>query len=241
MARVDGRTEGQLRPVKIITDFTKYAEGSVLIKMGDTHVLCNATVEAGAPPYVPMGTGWVTAEYSMLPRATGKRTPRDVSRLKIAPRSSEIQRLIGRSLRSVVDLAALGEYTITVDCDVLQADGGTRCASITGGFVALALACRRMVEQGLIKKNPITQWAAAVSVGIVNGTCVLDLNYKEDSAAEVDFNAIMTEDGSLIEVQGTGEERPFTRAEHTKLLNLATRGVKSLIAKQKKALGGTLE
>ena len=152
MERFDGRTEGQLRPVKIITDFTKYAEGSVLIKMGDTHVLCNATVEAGAPPYVPMGTGWVTAEYSMLPRATGKRTPRDVSRLKIAPRSGEIQRLIGRSLRSVVDLAALGEYTITVDCDVLQADGGTRCASITGGFVALALACRRMVEQGLIEK-----------------------------------------------------------------------------------------
>lgn len=241
MARFDGRTEGQLRPVKIITDFTKYAEGSVLIKMGDTHVLCNATVEAGAPPYVPMGTGWVTAEYSMLPRATGKRTPRDVSRLKIAPRSSEIQRLIGRSLRSVVDLAALGEYTVTVDCDVLQADGGTRCASITGGFVALALACRRMVEQGLIKKNPITKWAAAVSVGIVDGTCVLDLNYKEDSAAEVDFNAIMTEDGDLIEVQGTGEERPFTRAEHTKLLNLATRGVKKLIAAQKKALGGALE
>lgn len=240
MARVDGRTEGQLRPVKIITDFTKYAEGSVLIKMGDTHVLCNATVEAGAPPYVAEGTGWVTAEYSMLPRATGKRTPRDVSRLKIAPRSSEIQRLIGRSLRSVVDLEKLGDHTITVDCDVLQADGGTRCASITGGFVALALACRRMVENGLIRENPITQWAAAVSVGIVDGTCVLDLNYREDSSAEVDFNAIMTEDGSLIEVQGTGEERPFTRAEHTKLLNLAAKGVKRLIAKQKKALGGAL-
>lgn len=240
MVRVDGRSEGQLRPVKIITDFTKYAEGSVLIRMGDTHVLCNATVEAGAPPYVPLGTGWVTAEYAMLPRATGKRTPRDVSRLKIAPRSSEIQRLIGRSLRSVVDLAKLGEYTITVDCDVLQADGGTRCASITGGFVALALACRRMVEQGLIPETPITDWAAAVSVGIVDGTCMLDLNYREDSSAEVDFNAIMTENGALIEVQGTGEERPFTRAEHTKLLNLGTQGIKRLIAKQKKALGGTL-
>ncbi|MBE6916121.1 MAG: ribonuclease PH [Ruminococcaceae bacterium] len=240
MVRADGRSEGQLRPVKIITDFTKYAEGSVLIQMGDTHVLCNATVEAGAPPYVPMGTGWVTAEYSMLPRATGKRTPRDVSRLKIAPRSSEIQRLIGRSLRSVVDLAKLGEYTITVDCDVLQADGGTRCASITGGFVAMALACKRMVEQGLIQENPITGWAAAVSVGIVDGVCVLDLNYREDSNAEVDFNAIMTENGDLIEVQGTGEERPFTRAEHTKLLNLGTKGVKSLIGKQKKALGGIL-
>ena len=148
--------------------------------------------------------------------------------------------MIGRSLRSVVDLAKLGEYTITVDCDVLQADGGTRCASITGGFVALALACKRMVQQGLIKENPITDWAAAVSVGIVDGECVLDLNYREDSRAEVDFNAIMTESGDLIEVQGTGEERPFTRAEHTKLLNLGTKGVKRLIAKQKKALGGTL-
>lgn len=241
MIRADGRGAAQLRPIKIVTNYTKHAEGSVLICMGDTHVLCNATVEEGAPRYVQPGTGWVTAEYAMLPRATHTRSPRDIARLKISPRSSEIQRLIGRALRSVTDLSALGEYTITVDCDVLQADGGTRCASITGGFVALALACRKMVERGMIAKNPITQWAAAVSVGVVGGECLLDLNYGEDSSAEVDFNAVMTDAGAFIEVQGTGEKRPFTRAEHTKLLNLAAQGIKRLNRAQKKALGEDLK
>lgn len=240
MIRTDGRSEVQLRPIQIITDYTKHAEGSVLIRMGDTHVLCNATVEEGAPKFVSPGTGWVTAEYAMLPRATHTRSPRDVARLKLSPRSSEIQRLIGRALRSVTDLGALGEHTVTVDCDVIQADGGTRCASITGGFVALALACRRMVADGLIPKNPITQWAAAVSVGVVNGVCMLDLNYDEDSAAEVDFNAVMTDTGAFIELQGTGEKRPFTRAEHTRILSLAARGIKRINRAQRKALGGDL-
>lgn len=240
MTRNDGRNEKQLRKCKITLDYNKYAEGSVLIETGDTRVLCNATVEEGVPVYVPRGTGWVTAEYSMLPRAAHTRKSRDVSRLKLAPRSAEIQRLIGRSLRSVIDRKALGEYTITVDCDVLQADGGTRTASITGGFIAMALACKRLVEAKKLPKTPITSWCAAVSVGVVNGECLLDLNYVEDSSAQVDFNVVMTDAGDFIELQGTGEARPFTRAEHARMLSLAASGIKKLIAAQKKALGGNL-
>ncbi len=237
MIRADGRNEKQIRKAKITLDYTKYAEGSVLIEMGDTRVLCNASFEEGAPKYVPEGTGWVTAEYSMLPRSTHTRSRRDISSLKLSGRSAEIQRLIGRALRSVVDLEALGANTITVDCDVLQADGGTRTASITGALVALKLACNRMVERGILNKNPVRKYAAAISVGIIDEICMLDLNYGEDSRAIVDMNVIMDEDGSIIEIQGTGEERPFTRSEFNKLLTLATSGVKKLIALQKKALG----
>ena len=237
--RHDGRNEKQLRKLKITLGYNKYAEGSVLIETGDTRVLCNATVEEGAPKYVPEGTGWVTAEYSMLPRAAHTRKNRDINRLKLAPRSAEIQRLIGRSLRSVVDREALGERTITIDCDVLQADGGTRTASITGGFIALALACKGLVEKGIIPKSPITDWCAAVSVGVVDGECMLDLNYPEDSSAQVDFNVVMTGNGDFIELQGTGEERPFTRQEYSRMLSLASSGIKKLIAAQKRALGGT--
>lgn len=239
MIRHDGRNEKQLRKLKITLGYNKYAEGSVLIETGDTRVLCNATVEEGAPKYVPEGTGWVTAEYSMLPRAAHTRKNRDINRLKLAPRSAEIQRLIGRSLRSVVDREALGERTITIDCDVLQADGGTRTASITGGFIALALACKGLVEKGIIPKSPITDWCAAVSVGVVDGECMLDLNYPEDSSAQVDFNVVMTGNGDFIELQGTGEERPFTRQEYSRMLSLASSGIKKLIAAQKRALGGT--
>lgn len=237
MIRADGRNEKQIRKAKITLDYTKYAEGSVLIEMGDTRVLCNASFEEGAPKYVPEGTGWVTAEYSMLPRSTHTRSRRDISSLKLSGRSAEIQRLIGRALRSVVDLEALGANTITVDCDVLQADGGTRTASITGALVALKLACNRMVERGILNKNPVKKYAAAISVGIIDEICMLDLNYGEDSRAIVDMNVIMDEDGSIIEIQGTGEERPFTRSEFNKLLALTTSGVKKLIALQKKALG----
>lgn len=240
MVRHDGRNEKQLRKLKITLDYNKYAEGSVLIETGDTRVLCNATVEEGAPKYVPEGTGWVTAEYSMLPRAAQTRSNRDINRLKLAPRSAEIQRLVGRSLRSVVDMEVLGERTITIDCDVLQADGGTRTASITGGFIAMALACKRLVEQGVIEKTPITDWCAAVSVGVVNGECMLDLNYPEDSSAEVDFNVVMTGSGDFIELQGTGEERPFTRQEYSRMLSLASSGIKKLIAAQKRVLGESL-
>lgn len=241
MIRADGRNEKQPRKCKITPHYTKYAEGSVLIETGETRVLCNATVEEGAPLYVPKGTGWVTAEYSMLPRATQTRKVRDVSRLKLNPRAAEIQRLIGRALRSVVDMELLGPYTVTVDCDVLQADGGTRTASITGGYVALALACRRMMEAGFIERMPLTGYAAAISVGVVDGICMVDLNYPEDSAAEVDFNVVMTDSGEFIELQGTGEKRPFTREEHSKMLGLASAGIKKLIRLQKKVLGALEE
>ena len=237
MIRADGTTERQIRKPKITLDYTKYAEGSVLIEMGDTRVLCNASVEEGAPKYVPEGTGWVTAEYSMLPRSTQTRRRRDVSSLKLAPRSAEIQRLIGRALRSIVDMEALGEHTITVDCDVLQADGGTRTASITGAFVALKLACNRMLAEGKIKENPIKSYAAAISVGMVDSVCMVDLNYGEDSHAMVDMNVILCEDGSIIEIQGTGEERPFTRAEYNRMFSLASSGIRQLIRLQKKVLG----
>ncbi|MCQ5128406.1 ribonuclease PH [Butyricicoccus faecihominis] len=237
MTRPDGRTPGALRPVKITPHYTMHAEGSVLIEMGNTKVICTASVEDNVPPFLTgKGLGWVTAEYAMLPRATNTRKKRDIKSLKLDGRSSEIQRLIGRSLRAVVDRAALGERQITVDCDVIQADGGTRCASITGGFVALWLACQKLLEDGVIEKMPLTASVSAVSVGIFENEAVMDLNYAEDSHAIVDCNVVMTSKGEFIEVQGTGEGRPFTDAELKKLLALAKRGCARLCKVQQKHL-----
>ena len=236
MKRIDGRTFDELRPVKITPGFAEFAEGSVLIECGHTKVLCCASVEERVPPHVPFGEGWVTAEYSMLPRANRDRSRRDVSKLKLSPRSAEIQRLVGRSLRAAVDMQKLGERTITVDCDVLQGDGGTRTASVTGGFIAMALACRRLVEEGVIAESPIRSFVAGVSAGIVNDELLLDLCYEEDSSAMVDLNCIMDEKGSLIEIQGTGEGHTFTVAEQQELVRLCEKGVKELIAVQKEIL-----
>ncbi len=238
MARIDGRNDKELRPVTITTGFVDYAEGSVLIQCGGTKVLCCASVEEGAPKYVPEGTGWVTAEYSMLPRANRERTRRDISRLKLSPRSAEIQRLVGRSLRATVDMEALGDRTVTIDCDVLQGDGGTRTASVTGGFIALALACRKLLEQGKVAKDPIRRYVAAVSAGIVDDRLLLDLCYSEDSRAMVDFNCVMDDGGGLIELQGTGEGRSFTLAEQRELVELCQGGIFQLMEKQKEILGG---
>ena len=238
MTRIDGRKENELRPVAMTTGFVDFAEGSVLIQCGRTKVLCCASVEEGAPRHVPEGSGWVTAEYSMLPRANRERSRRDVSKLKLSPRSAEIQRLIGRSLRAAVDLGALGDRTITVDCDVLQGGGGTRTASVTGGFIALAIACRRLVKSGALEKDPIRGCVAAVSAGVVDNVPLLDLCYEEDSGAMVDLNCVMNEAGELIELQGTGEGRAFTVAEQQALVSLCAGGVKQLIALQKEILGG---
>ncbi len=238
MARPDLRRNDEMRKVKIIPDYTMHAEGSVLICVGNTKVLCNATVEENVPPHVKgTGRGWVTAEYSMLPRATNTRNRRDISKLKLNGRSAEIQRLIGRSLRAVTDFEALGERQIIVDCDVLQADGGTRCASITGGFVALYLACKKLVGEGVIEKMPLTGQVAAVSVGIWEDEPVLDLAYLEDSSAIVDANFIMTEKGEFVEIQGTGEGRPFTKDELNKLMSLAKKGTAKLCREQRKITG----
>ncbi len=238
MSRIDGRKNDQLRPVDITTDYLKFAEGSVLITCGNTKVLCAASVEDKTPPHVSEGEGWVTAEYSMLPRANRQRSRRDVSKLKLSPRSAEIQRLIGRSLRACVDLKKLGERTITVDCDVIQGDGGTRTASVTGGYVALALACKKLMADGLLDELPLTTSVAAVSAGIVGDEALLDLCYEEDSAAQVDFNCVMTGDGRLVEVQGTGEGRAYTPQELQALLELCQKGVAQLQALQDKALNG---
>ncbi len=230
--RGDGRPPGQLRPVTITLGVQKWAEGSCLIRVGDTHVLCAATVEDRIPPHLRgKGTGWVTAEYSMLPRSTAERSQREAAKGRVGGRTHEIQRLIGRSLRGVVDTAALGERTVTLDCDVLQADGGTRTASITGGYVALALALRgRGLERALV--NHI----AAVSVGYVAGAAYLDLDYAEDSHAEVDFNVVGTDAGTYVEVQGTAEGKPFDRASMDRLLSLADDGLRLLFAAQRTAL-----
>lgn len=239
MARFDGRNYDELRPVKITRNFTKYAEGSVLIEMGETKVIANASVEEGVPPFKKgLGEGWVTAEYSMLPRATATRNKRDINRLKLNQRSVEIQRLIGRSLRMAVDFEALGERTITIDCDVIQADGGTRTASITGAFVALTDACRKLVAEGLIEKMPIKHYISAVSVGIVDGEELLDLCYAEDSKAEVDMNIIMTDENEFVEIQGTGENGTFSEEKLLKLIALGKKGNRELIALQKQALNG---
>lgn len=234
--RIDGRKADELREVKLTTGFTKFAEGSCLIEMGNTMVLCNASVEERVPPHVLKG-GWVTAEYSMLPRANRERSKRDISKLKLSPRSAEIQRLIGRSLRSAVDLEALEGYTITIDCDVLQGDGGTRTASVTGGFVALVLACRKLLKAGKISSMPVHSFVSGISAGIVGDEALLDLCYEEDSRAMVDLNCIMTDSGEIIELQGTGEGRPFTMEEQQKLLELCGRGNRLLTIIQRRCIG----
>ena len=236
MSRMDGRANDQLRPVEIIPGVNKFAEGSCLIRCGNTHVLCTASVEDRPPRHVPEGEGWVTAEYSMLPRANRERSRRDISKLKLSGRSAEIQRLIGRSLRAVVDRKKLGPWNITVDCDVLQGDGGTRTASITGGYVALVLALKKMETLGQLNAWPLTGQVAAVSAGIVGDVPLLDLCYEEDSSAMVDFNCVMDGQGRLIELQGTGEGRPFTLDEQRRLVELCAKGVEELQAIQKSAL-----
>ena len=227
MARIDGRKHDELRTVKITPNFSKFAEGSCLIEMGDTVVLCNASVEDKVPPHVKSG-GWITAEYSMLPRANRERSRRDIAKLKLSSRSAEIQRLIGRSLRSAVDLSALGERTVIIDCDVLQGDGGTRTASVTGGFLALALALKGLVAAGKLERLPLRTYVSGVSAGIVNNTALLDLCYEEDSRAAVDMNCVMTAAGDLIELQATGEGRPYTLEEQKQLLALCRKGNEEL-------------
>jgi len=236
--RSNGRNDDQLRSLTINTQTNKYAEGSVLIEMGDTKVICTATVEEKVPPFLKgQGKGWVTAEYSMLPRATGTRNQREAARGKLTGRTMEIQRLIGRALRSVVNLQALGERSITLDCDVIQADGGTRTASITGAFVAMTYAINKIALQHKLTVFPVTDFLAAISVGVVGDKALLDLNYEEDSKAKVDMNVVMTGGGTFVEVQGTGEDRPFTRQELNRLLELGEKGITELIAAQKEALG----
>ncbi|OKP89332.1 ribonuclease PH [Paenibacillus sp. P3E] len=236
--RSNGRNADQLRPLTITTQTNKYAEGSVIIEMGDTKVICTATVDEKVPPFLKgQGKGWVTAEYSMLPRATQTRNQREAARGKLTGRTMEIQRLIGRALRSVVNLHALGERSITLDCDVIQADGGTRTASITGAFVAMAFAINKIALQHKLSVFPITDYLAAISVGVVGDETLLDLNYEEDSKAKVDMNVVMTGGGAFVEVQGTGEERPFTRQELDQLLGLGEKGIYELIAVQKEVLG----
>ena len=238
MARIDGRENDQLRPVEILPGINRFAEGSCLIRCGNTHVLCTASVEERTPPHVPSGEGWVTAEYSMLPRANRERSRRDISKLKLSPRSAEIQRLVGRALRAAVDMKKLGERTITIDCDVLQGDGGTRTASVTGGFVALSYACWKLVEEGVIPEMPITTCVAAVSAGIVDDVPMLDLCYEEDSSAMVDLNCVMNHEGEIIELQGTGEGRAFTIAEQRQLVDLCAKGIREIQAIQKAVLEG---
>ena len=240
MTRQDGRAYDELRPIKITTDFVKFPEGSCLIECGDTKVLCCASIEDKTPPHVAEGEGWVTAEYSMLPRANRERSKRDIAKLKLSPRSAEIQRLVGRSLRAAVDMQALGERTINIDCDVLQGDGGTRTASVTGGFVALVLACRKLVEEGYLGSTPIRHFVTGVSAGIVDEQALLDLQYSEDSRAQVDLNCVMNELGEIIELQGTGEGRAFTLAEQQELVRLCAKGNRELLKIQKEALGGAL-
>ena len=232
--RTDNRKPADMRSVEIVTDALITAEGSALIKVGNTHVLCAASVEDTVPPFLRnSGKGWVTAEYSMLPRATAKRTPREVTKGRQSGRTHEIQRLIGRSMRSVVDMKALGERTIMLDCDVIQADGGTRTASITGAFVALARALRQLVQFGVLRSMPLRDYVAATSVGLVGGVPMLDLCYEEDSQADVDMNVVMTGAGSFIEVQATAEHSPFDDAQMAELLTLARGGIARLVEIQK--------
>jgi len=235
--RNDGRENNALRQVRITRNFTKHAEGSVLVEFGDTRVICTASVEESLPPFLRgKGTGWVTAEYSMLPRATHTRSSREAARGKQSGRTLEIQRLIGRSLRAVTDLAALGERSITIDCDVIQADGGTRTASITGAYVALHDALTTLRDKGIIAQIPLKEAVAAVSVGIIAGEAQLDLNYCEDSAAEVDMNFVMTDSDRFVEVQGTAEAEPFTIEQMDAMRDLATQGIRELFAIQREAL-----
>ncbi|WP_085901507.1 ribonuclease PH [Kiloniella majae] len=237
--RPSGRTPDQMRQVTIETNFSKHAEGSCLIKFGDTHVLCTASVEDSTPPWLRnSGKGWITAEYGMLPRATHSRSSREAARGKQSGRTQEIQRLIGRSLRAVADMSGFGERQIKIDCDVLQADGGTRTASITGGFVALHLAFQHMKKLGMIEDIPLTDHVAAISCGIFEGTPVLDLDYPEDSNAQADSNFVLTGGLGVVEIQGTAEEKPFSRDEFNALLDLAEKGVSELVELQKQAISG---
>ena len=236
--REDGRAENQLRKIKITRDFNLYAEGSVLIEFGNTKVICTASVSEKVPPFLKgQGKGWITAEYSMIPRATGERSQRESAKGKLSGRTMEIQRLIGRALRTAIDLDKLGERTVTIDCDVIQADGGTRTTSISGGYIALALAMKKLVNEGILAENPIISNVAAISVGIVGGTPMLDLKYSEDSAAEVDMNVVMNGEGRFVEVQGTGEEATYTRAELNELLDLAEAGINEIIELQNRVIG----
>lgn len=236
--RTDGRTAADLRAVKVTRGYLKFAEGSVLIEMGDTKVICAATVEERVPPFlIGKGKGWMTAEYSMLPRSSQKRIQRESSAGKVGGRTHEIQRLIGRSLRAVTDLSALGERTIYIDCDVIQADGGTRTASITGAYIAVYETLSELVKKGIVSKMPLVDSVAAVSVGIVGGRPLLDLNYDEDSTAEVDMNIIMTGSGKFVEVQGTAESEPFSKDSLTELISLASKGIDELATIQKNSLG----
>lgn len=234
--RNDGRKPDELRPVEIKPDINRFAEGSCLIQCGNTIVYCTASVDDKVPPHVPEGEGWVTAEYSMLPRANRERSKRDIAKLKLNGRSAEIQRLIGRSLRAGIDRKKLGQHNITIDCDVLQGDGGTRTASITGGYVALNLAVRKLMKSGEITENPLTEQIAAVSAGIVDGVPELDLCYEEDSRAMVDFNCVMTSAGNLVEVQGTGEGRSFSEEEERQLITLCRKGIQELMNLQNRAI-----
>jgi len=238
MTRPGGRRPEQLRPVRLQRGWTRHAEGSVLVEFGDTRVLCTASVEGRVPAFLrDKGRGWLTAEYGMLPRATNTRSDREAARGRQSGRSLEIQRLIGRALRAVVDLGALGERTIQVDCDVLQADGGTRTAAITGAFVAVHDALGWMKAQGMLEALPVRDFVAAVSVGIYRGTPVLDLDYAEDSACDTDMNVVMTGGGGFVEVQGTAEGAPYSRGELDAMLSLATRGIEELVGHQRRALG----
>ena len=235
--RPSQRLPEQLREIRITRNFTRHAEGSILIEMGDTRVLCTASVEETVPSFLRgKGQGWVTAEYGMLPRSTHTRSAREAAKGKQSGRTQEIQRLIGRSLRAVTDLTALGERQITLDCDVLQADGGTRCASITGAWIALYEACDKLVQAGKLPANPVKDHVAAISVGIFEGSPVLDLDYPEDANCDTDMNVIMTGQGGIVEVQGTAEGEPFTREQMNVLMDLATMGIRQLVAAQESAL-----
>lgn len=238
MQRIDGRAKDQLRPVRITRKYTKHAEGSVLIEMGDTKVICTATIDEKVPPFVKgTGRGWITSEYGMLPRSTETRKPRESTKGRVDGRTMEIQRLIGRALRSIVNLEAMGEISIQVDCDVIQADGGTRTASITGAFVAVIDAFEKLVQDGKLSRIPIDSYVAAVSVGIKDGEILLDLNYAEDSTCKVDMNLIMTDEGHIVEIQGTGEDSPFSKEELAEMMRLGEKGIRELIQMQKQALG----
>ncbi|MBS0180002.1 MAG: ribonuclease PH [Nitrospira sp.] len=238
LGRIDGRRRDQIRPVKVTRNFTKHAEGSVLIEMGDTKVICTASIEEKVPPFLKgKGTGWVTAEYAMLPRATHDRSPRESVKGKQGGRTLEIQRLVGRALRAVIDTSRLGERTIWIDCDVIQADGGTRTASITGSFIALADAVSVLKKRELVKLNPLTDYLAAISIGKVGGHVMVDLAYEEDSHAEVDLNLVMTGAGQYVEVQGTAERTPFNKKDMDEFLDLGWRAIRELVDLQKSLIG----
>jgi ribonuclease PH len=242
MTRTDGRAPEAIRPTRLTPDFTIHAEGAVLIEAGRTKVICTASIEDKVPPFLRgAGKGWVTAEYGMLPRATNTRTQREASAGKVGGRTQEIQRLIGRSLRSVVSMTELGERTVWLDCDVIQADGGTRTAAITGAFVAMVLALEKLRERGTLTRIPVKDYVAATSVGVIGGVPMLDLAYEEDSRADTDMNVVKTSDGRFIEIQGTAEAAPFTRAEFDSLLSLAESGINQLIAIQRELVGKILK